>query len=242
MQLPHPLNKLTGYHLQAQDGEVGRLKQIYFDDQYWVVRYFVVRTGAWLTGRDVLIVPAVIAAVDEKRQCFKVELSRAQIQNCPPVNTALPISRHYEQEYFRYYGWEPYWHGESLFEPVPVQPVSEDNIKDPTNPHLRSSKEVEGYSIHALDGEIGHVEDFILEQPDWPIRYLEVDIGKWLPGKKVLVAPPWIHHVDWANKAVKVDLTREAIESAPPYDPSKIISREYQVALYGHYGKTFTQE
>jgi hypothetical protein len=103
-------------------------------------------------------------------------------------------------------------------------------------------REVVGYHIHALDGEIGHVEDLILEEPDWTVRYLEINVGIWLFGKKVLIAPAWIQGVDWTRKVVTVDLTREAIESAPAYDPSEVISRDYQVALYGHYGKTYNRK
>jgi hypothetical protein len=242
MWQPHKLNNLTGYDLLAQDGEIGRLKQIYFDDQYWVVRYFVAHTGAWLTGKDVLIVPSIISAVDEKNHCLQVELNREQIQNCPPIDTALPISRHYEQEYFRYYDLKPYWHGKSLLSSKLTPPFPMADGEKPENPYLRSSEKVMGYHIQALDGEIGHVEDFILEEPDWTVRYLEINIGVWLFGKKVLIAPAWIQSVDWIRKVVTVDLTRESIESAPAYDPSEVISRDYQVALYGHYGKTYNRK
>jgi len=242
MWQPHKLNNLTEYDLLAQDGEIGRLKQIYFDDQYWVVRYFVAHAGARLTGKDVLIVPSVISRVDEKNHCLQVELNREQIQSCPPIDTALPISRHYEQEYFRYYDLKPYWHGKSLLSPKLTPPFPKEDGEKPENPYLRSSEAVVGYHIQALDGEIGHVEDFILEEPDWTVRYLEINIGVWLFGKKVLIAPAWIQSVDWIRKVVTVDLTRESIESAPAYDPSEVISRDYQVALYGHYGKTYNRK
>lgn len=242
MRQPYKLGSLTGYALQARDGEIGKLKQIYFDDQYWMVRYFVVHTGSWLLGQDVLIAPVVVTAVDEENQCLEVNLTREQIKNCPPLNAALPVSRHYEQEYYRYYGWEPYWGDASLIGRVPVMPpvsAAAEEPQEPEHPHLHSSEEVTGYHIHAHDDDIGHVEDFIVEAPDWEIRYLEVDTRNWLPGKHVLVEPAWIRQVDWANQKVTVDLLREAIETAPPYDPDKILSREYQVALYSHYGMTF---
>ena len=243
MQQPHKLSNLTGYRLQAQDGEIGKIKQIYFDDQYWIVRYFVVHTGTWLTGKDILIVPSMISDVDVKNDCLKVELSREKIQHCPPVYTALPISRHYEQEYFHYYGLKPYWNENPPFgrKPVPSVHSSADDTK-PENSYLHHSEEIKSYRIHALDGEIGYVEDIILEEPEWTIRYLEVGIHNPLFGKKVLIAPTWFNSVDWTREAVVVDLAKETIESAPAYDPAKVISQNYQVALYEHYGKTFGHE
>lgn len=238
MQQLRKLSNFTGYHLHASDGEIGKLKQVYIDDQFWVVRYFVVHTGSWLFGQDVLIVPSVIKSVDEENKLLEVELTREQIKNCPPVDTTLPVSRHYEQEYYRHYGLEYYWSGDSLLgtgEPYLPRPDIREEVNDPEHPHLRSSDEVKGYQIHAEDGEIGHVEDFILEEPGWSVPYLEVDTRNWLPGKSVLIAPAWIKQIDWAKKEVMVNLTRAAIQSAPEYDASRVISRDYQETLTRHY-------
>ena len=237
------LKNLTGHRLQAQDGEIGRLKQIYFDDRRWEVRYIVVQTGNWLTGREVLIVPGVIErVVDESRQ-LKVSLTCEQISQSPPVDTELPISLHYEQEYYRYYGWEPYWSVDPLFDPIPpLPPVDGEIPKQPEHPHLRSSQEVTGYRLHARDGEIGHIEDFVLDDQTWRIRYLEIDTGSWLPGKKVLLSPAWVREVDLLHHQILVNLPRELIRTAPEYDPAQLISRDYQLTLYKHYGKVFEED
>lgn len=241
MEYLRKLDDLTGYQLQAHDGEIGKVKHIYFDDERWVVRYFVVRTGSWLFGNEVLITPNVITGVDEENKHLNIDLNLEQIKNCPPLDSELPVSRHYELQYYKYYGWQPYWHGGPITGPGAQMPpinVEQDNT-EPEHPHLRSSKEVSGYRIRATDGEIGHVEDFILEEPEWIVRYLEVDTRNWLPGKNVLVSPTWIQQVEWASKEVLINLKREAIETAPPYDSSKLIDRDYQVALFSHYGMKF---
>jgi len=242
------LGELTGYSLQARDGEIGTLKQVYFDDFYWSVRYFIVHTGGWLLGKQVLIAPRAVTRVGDDTKRLEVELTLEQISNSPPVDTQLSVSRHYQQEYYRYYGWEPYWGDNAMFSPAPyiphIPPVAHGESgepKAPEHPHLRSSEEVTGYHIHARDGEIGHVQDFILEDPGWAVRYLEIDTRNWLPGKKVLVAPDWIRQVDWARREVAVDLTREAIQTAPPYEASTVMSREYQRALYAHYGRKYVE-
>jgi len=238
------LADIIGYSLHARDGEIGKLRQVYFDDERWTVRYFVVHTGSWLLGRDVLVVPAVVSAVDEADHCLQVDLTREQIQNSPSVGTELPVSRHYEQEYYRYYGWEPYWSGDPLLGPMPpvMPPADGEAPRPPAHPHLRSSAEVSGYRIHAQDGEIGRVSDFVLEDPGWAVRYLEVDIGSWLTGKTVLLAPAWIENIDWSGHEVVTTLSCDAIRTAPAYDPSAIISRDYQVALYKHYGRRFVED
>lgn len=238
------LAEITGYRLHARDGEIGRLSQVYFDDEHWTVRYFVVRTGSWLLGQEVLVVPSVVTAVDDENRCLQVDLTREQIKNSPPVGTQLPVSRHYEQAYYRYYGWEPYWSGDPLLGPVPpmMPPPAGEEPAPPSNPHLRSSDEVSGYRIHAQDGEIGHVVDFVLEAPGWAVRYLDVDIGSWLAGRRVLLAPAWIDRIDWAGHEVVAKLACGAIRSAPAYDPSKVISRDYELALYKHYGMTFVED
>jgi len=243
MRTPYRLKDLTGYNITARDGEVGKLEEVFFDDRYWIVRYLVVRTGGWLSGQKALVVPDVISGIDEEAKLLEIDMSREQVENCPPIDTQKPVSRHYEQEYYRYYGWEPYWSADPMLgiEP-PVIPPPENEPQEPENPHLRSSDEVKSYSIRTRDGDIGYVEDFIVEEPGWRIRYLEIGTGNWLLGKHVLLAPAWIERVDWALQEVTVSLGREAIETAPPYDPHKTISRDYQVALYQHYGEQYEGE
>ena len=239
----YKLNNLTGFNLNADDGEIGKLEEILFDDLSWTVRYFIVSTGSWLMQREVLISSDMVTGVNEESKTLEVSLTREQVKNSPPVNTKLPVSRHYEQEYYEHYGKEPYWSGNTMFNPsiYVTQPI-EEKLKKPGNPHLRSSNVVKAYSICASDGDIGQAEDFILKKKGWKISYLELNTGKWLPGKHVLVAPTWIRHIDWAKQVVTVDLNCEAIETAPFYDPSKAISQEYQTTLFKHYGLSYEEE
>ena len=241
----YKLGRLSGYPLHATDGEIGKLKEIYFDDQYWIIRYFVVHTGNWLLGKDVLITPTAVKTVDAENQYFEVDLSRYQIENCPPLDSALPVSRHYEIEYYRHYGWIPYWSGDPILGTTPpVMPpvIAGADLQIPEHPHLRSSATVTGYHISATHANIGHVADFIIAAPGWAIRYLEIDTHNWLPGKHVLVEPAWIQQINWLQQTVSVNLTREKIKTAPAYDPDKTISKEYELALYKHYGESIDQD
>ncbi len=105
------------------------------------------------------------------------------------------------------------------------------------DPHLRSTKEVAGYRIGAADGEVGHVEDFVVDDEEWAIRYLGVDTRNWLPGKKVLVSPRWVSEVSWTRREVYTDLESSEIKSAPEWDPDAPIDYEYEIRLHEHYGR-----
>jgi len=241
------MRELKSFTLRATDGDIGSLEELYFDDKSWAVRYLVVNTGSWLLGRRVLLAPMAVAGVEEAHRVVRIKLTRDQIETGPPVDIVKPISRAYEEEYYRHFQWAPYWQPglmpgtNPLVYPttppliVDKPPLDEEQL---AHPHLRRSAEVAGYSIQASDGMIGHVEDVIVDDEGWVVRYFEVDTRNWLPGKKVLVAPAWIDYISWADQSVVMTLTQEAIQSAPPYDPSKVITPEYEVELLKHYGNT----
>ncbi len=238
MQTPQRLYDLKDYHIQARDGEIGKLEEVYFDDQTWTVRYLVVHTGNWLLGREVLLVPQHVLSINEDEKTLVVDLTRTQVEHSPPVETAKPVSRYYEEEYHRYYGWSPYWLEDPLLgsQMVPViEPTVSDETKEPPDIHLGSSQAITGYHIHAKDGEFGHLEDLIITDQAWKVGYLEVDTRNWWPGKKVLVMPSWIESVDWADRSILVNLTCEAIQGAPEYDPSETISKDYELRLFEYY-------
>jgi uncharacterized protein YrrD len=237
---------LIGFTIVATDGEIGAVKDFYFDDGKWTIRYMVVDTGSWLTGRRVLISPISLGAVDWQAEKLHVNLSKAQVQNSPDINTLDPISRRHEITLTGYYGYPYYWDGSDVWggaalpidlpiEGVPERETEPPNMDSEEEFHLHSTQDVIGYAIEATDGDIGHVDDFVLDDASWQIRYIAVDTRNWLPGKKVLVAPGWIHQVSWRDAKVYVNLSRVAIENSPEYDSSKPIGREYETMLYQHY-------
>ena len=221
--------EMFGYHVYASDGEIGQVCNFFFDDRLWVVRYLVVETGSWLKSRRVLVSTTALGQPDWSRWVFPVGLSREQIQNSPDIDADMPVSRQQELAMSFYYGWPSYWSLSGVPATAPVETAG-----DPT---LRSMREVRGYRIQAGDGEIGHVEDFILDDQSWALRYIVVETRNWLPGKKVLVNPDWIGQVSWSAGEVAVNLQREAIASAPEYGPSPWVDRLYEIQLYRHYGR-----
>jgi hypothetical protein len=234
------VKELTNYILQAEDGEIGRCKDFLFDDRAWVVRYMVADTCKWLPGRKVLVSPASLGKPDWASKRFSVRLTKEQIKNSPGLDTDAPVSRQYEVDYHTFWGLPYYWSDPSIPESISEsEPCFADkNIvnSDSVDDYLRSAAEVTGYSIQATDGEIGHVEDIILDDEDWMIRYLIVDTRNWLPGKKLLVSPAWMGSVDWAQSKASVHMTKEQLEKCPEYDFSVPISREYEEKINNFYG------
>lgn len=244
MNLLQTARELERYSLLAVDGEIGSVEEFYFDDTTWAIRYLVVNTGGWLTGKHVLISPVAIGEVDEDEATINIELTRNQIENSPPISADRPVSRQYELAYYQYYNWTPYWELGPIsgfpMEGMPMTPPpaqGEISMPGAEETHLRSTAEVKGYAIAARDGEIGHAEDFIVDTQYWVIRYLEIDTRNWWPGKHVLINPGWIEEISWAERAVSVGLTRGAIKGAPGFDPYKAISRDYETRLFKHYGR-----
>jgi sporulation protein YlmC with PRC-barrel domain len=225
------------------DGQVGTIQELHFDDQTWTVRHLVVRTGGWLMGREVLIAPVAIGEIDDAS--MRINLQKEQIEHAPSIESTKLISRQYEEAYYMHFLWPLYWQpdttlwGSPLFYPdASTMSLDEPLLSDPSEQlHLSSSEAVTGYGIRAQDGEIGHLEDLVIDDEDWIIRYLEVDTRKWLPGKKVLVQTGRIQQIDWHSRSVTMSLTRDALESAPAYDPSKLITPDYELQLFKHYGK-----
>ena len=240
------LKSLINYVLKAEDGEIGRCTDFLFDDEKWVTRYIVADTGKWLPGRKVLISPISLGEPDWSSRRFPVKMTRDEVESSPPLDADAPVSRKYEKMLFDHYGWSYYWMGADLWGGLPYPPPVAVPPPERAKPmrkeelekiHLRSLNEVKGYDIEALDGEIGHAEDFIVDDTSWVFRYMVVDTRKWLPGRKVLVSPEWIDTIIWAENHVKVDLTVNEVKESPKYDPSRPVNREYEVVLYDYYGR-----
>lgn len=235
---------LNGKAIVATDGEIGRVSDFYFDDKSWTIRYLIARTGSWFHGKDVLLSPFAVGKANLSKEKLNVSLTKKQVEDSPSIDTDKPVSRQHEAKFHDYYGYPYYWSGPYLWgEMYYPQLADADRMvvkerraeqEETGDLHLRSAAAVTGHYIEATDGDIGHVADFIIDDESWEIRYMVVDTTNWLPGKKVLIAPRWIHQVSWDNSKVYVNLSREAIENAPEYRPAAF-DREYEGKLYDHY-------
>ncbi|MEO8167899.1 MAG: PRC-barrel domain-containing protein [bacterium] len=242
----HKAKTLKGYKLHSLDGEIGKVKEFYFDDRHWAIRYLVVDTGNWLADRQVLISPHALTGLNKEEQHeqhIAVALTKKQIEDSPSLNSDKPVSRQFEQEYYGYYGWPMYWGGAYMWGAYPYIVRDHKQWKESTksekawDSHLRSSYAVTGYDIQASDGGIGHIDDFIIDDETWAIRYLIIDTLNLWPGKKVLLSPRWIDRVSWSESKVFVNLSRETIKQSPEYTDESMLNRNYETGLHRHYNR-----
>jgi hypothetical protein len=249
------------YAIGATDGVIGHVKDLYFDDTKWVVRYLVVDTNAWLPGRQVLISPFAVGEPNWADKILPVPLTRDQVKDSPDIDTDKPVSRQYEVQYLGYYGYPNYWDGTGLWgnayypemtmpgyagfglTPRAGQPEAEKIHADAEaarhqndDPHLRSCKALVGYHIEATDGDIGHVSGMLVDEQTWAIRYFIVDTSNWWFGHQVLIAPQWIDDMSWVESTVSLNLSRQTIQDAPAYDPAAPLSHEQEAGIHEHYG------
>ncbi|HEY5777819.1 MAG TPA: PRC-barrel domain-containing protein [Terrimicrobiaceae bacterium] len=239
---------IKNFRLAAEDGDIGKVKEFYFDDRSWIVRYVVVDTGGWLPGRKVLLLPRSLGTISEESRHIAVHLTKEQIEHSPSIETDKPVSRQFEEKWYRYYKHPAYWVGAEAVSfgtgPAAVamqeQDVEEarkvESVQERGDPHLRSTSEIIGYSIHASDGKIGHVDDFIVDDEAWRMRYIVI-LRSWWPGKKVILSSEWIERMSFEAKEVFVALSRETIENAPEWNHAEPISREFEQRLFDYYGR-----
>jgi hypothetical protein len=224
------IKQLYGDKLGASDGEIGHVKDFYFDDQNWAVRYMVADTGSWLPKRQVLISPYSILHIDRAEKILRVNLTREQIENCPPIESHKTVSRQYEEVYYQYYGWPFYWEGSGLWgmsgfpilelpaEPLPSEPT---NVIGPhperVDAHLRSAQAVTGYHLQANDGMLGHVCDFLMDTQSWAIRELVIKTGHRFSGREVVIPTNEVDRISYEESTVFVNLTRDSVEHSPEH-------------------------
>jgi sporulation protein YlmC with PRC-barrel domain len=224
------LKQMYGDKLGASDGDIGQVKDFYFDDQNWGIRYLVADTGVWLPGRQVLISPHSLGRLDQAGKTLRVNLTRKQIENSPSIESHKPVSRQYEEEYYRYYGWPFYWQGDGLWGmsgfpilELPAKPLLSERVPvigpqpERADAHLRSAQAVNGYHIKASDGTIGHVCDFMMDDQSWAIRQLVIKTGHRFSGKEVQIPTRMVNGISYPDSAVFVNLTKEAVEQSPTH-------------------------
>jgi len=214
------LKDLENYEITATDGSIGHVKDFYFDDKTWVVRYLVVDTGSWLPGRLVLLSPHAFGHWDTEEKILHVKLTRKQIELSPPIESHRPVSRQYETDYYRYYGWPAYWDGGALWGlggyPVVLPPSQGEVAALQTHhhrddKHLRSTAAVTGYALEAADGMIGHVSGWMVNVKSWAIGDLVVETGHWYAGKEILVSPHAVERISYEDSKVFVSLSQADI-------------------------------
>jgi hypothetical protein len=242
---------LKGYAIEASDGRIGTVSDFLFDDQTWKMRWLVADVGTWWTGHKVLIHPSAVDGVDHERRALGLSLTKERIKGSPDAREDEPVSRQIEYNLHSYYGWAPLWAENSYFGagamsvPLMSPPLFGGFVEreaagvgagaDEGDPHLRSITAVTGCHLHASDGSIGHLENFMVDDATWIIEYLIVDTKNWWLGKHVLISPHAVKDISYLDHEIRLRVTRDQVKGSPPWDPMSKIELAYQRRLHGHY-------
>ena len=235
---------LIGFTIGATDGEMGKVKNFYFDDETWEIRYLIVETGGWLSGRKVLISPVALKTPFWDAESFPVNLSKEQVKNSPDVNTDKPVSRQQEHDLHSHYSW-PYNDKPNIADTaagmigeLPALTIPSEEKRDEgspgtitnNDPHLRSFKEVVGYKIFSFGDKVGRVDDFLVDK-NWNIPYMVIETGKWHPGKRILTSTKNIEKIEWKDSSVFINEKLESLRNANEYDYTQLTVRGFEQSL-----------
>ncbi|MFP4281454.1 MAG: hypothetical protein ACLFR7_10735 [Opitutales bacterium] len=243
----YPASYLRKRSLHAQDGEIGRCTDFLFDEESWIVRYFVVDTRKWLPGRKVVVATSSVGngSLLDEDGLIRTRLRREQIKDSPPIAEHAPVSMEVEAELSAYYGWPVYWDaGNPWGNAVTAPPFGpERNLdegaqenggapdtsqqpKDTGQSRLRSAHRLQGYHLEARDGPLGHIEDFVFAPDSWLVELAVLNTRNWLPGRDLAFAPGWITEIDAIANRATVDRDRAVLERCPRIDLDEPLSAE----------------
>jgi hypothetical protein len=222
----HLAGKIRGAPVIATDGEIGSVEDFFFEEDRWTVRYLFVDTGRWLSGKRVVISPMSVAGA-WSRAGVQVSLTRDQVWHSPQIEDHA-LTRASEADVLKYYGYPIYWGAAGVWGAFenPAALVAQPTAppRQPDGPvidldahHLRSTRRSTGYHLHASDGEIGHVDDFLIGEESWRIRYLLVDTSNWIGGRSVVVLTEAVTRIDRDRGTLHVAATRDEVRSSQPF-------------------------
>jgi len=246
-----PLRHILGQNVVDNMGvSVGQVRDVYFDEDNWVVRYILVDLQEE-PNRKALLYPANFQLLENEGGGYSVNMAIDRIRSSPQIDVNRPVLRQHEVELLSYYGWPLYWDAAdvsnieaNLLAATPlvdmaadVQEQRAEELEPDEKTYLRSANEIFGYVVQARDGEVGEIYDFLVEQQQWKIQYLVVDTNTWLPGGKVVLSPSWVEEFRWAESRVVVDLKRETIEKSPPYQEDMLFDEDFETRLAQHYDR-----
>jgi sporulation protein YlmC with PRC-barrel domain len=238
------LKEIVGYSMQAKDGTKGNVKDFFFDDKEWNVKYVEIDLGIVFSGRKVLIPRVFLSSPDRLSRGFMVELSKSDIENCPLPDEHPLVSQEYEKVLKKYLSQIAIHRdlpcvGSGAIMNTPKIRIDESDLES----CLRSFNAIIGYHIKAIDGDLGHVCDIIIDDKDWQIVYAVVDTSNWLPwSKQVIISIRWMEEISYVDKQITVNLHVEDIKSAPEFIPSEPINEVFEKHLYDYYGQLSTEE
>ena len=240
------VKEILGYEILSLDGRTGRVADFIFDLETWQVRYLIADLGNLLEPRKVLISAETCSRPKWESQTLPVAMTRDQIRFSPEISRPegrgfqknhLPNNRLTEVSFFRI-GEVPHL----ITIPMPTEANARFTESRRVRmvldqPELRTVGRVIGYEIRACSEEAGVIDDFIIDDERWMIRYLIGAIRKIFPGRRVMFAPVWVSSIDAETETVRLGLKPETLFDGPEYDPTDPVNRQIEEVIYDFHGR-----
>ncbi|WP_188456560.1 PRC-barrel domain-containing protein [Virgibacillus oceani] len=229
-------SELKDYRIDATDGEMGKIQDLYFDDHSWAIRYAIIDTRKWLPGRNVYLSPTSFVKLNEMEKLVEVSYDKGTIRNSPSIPDNQPLTRDTESTLTGYYGWSRYWFGTMLWgaQDRPFAPFADHASErseftnelqsyENTEYDLRSEADAIGMKVHASDGKLGVIDDMIVDDEYWKIRYLVLKSAEVPVETYYLLEADSIQSADWLEKDIYVDYTVDSLKQRKRFEGKKDI-------------------
>lgn len=199
---------IYGTPLEAIDGTVGTLYDILFDDQSWRLRHLVITTDRWFFGEQVLLDLAALDRADWSEPRVWLRLTKQQVRESPTIPSDRSLTQRPTIEL-----------AQTLVAEAYSTNIVDAEADAGSEPHLCSTKMLTGMHIQCADShQLGHIEDFLVDDQTWSVRDMVIDTRNWLPGKRVLIEPALVKSINWEDREVQLSLPRDQIEHRHPYE------------------------
>lgn len=236
---------LSGIRVNAHDGMIGNIDNLYICIGTWEVCYAVVDAAAMKERRYILLAPA--AFMNPGRATLPVNLSISRIAASPAVDVNTPVTGRRIEEIFKYYEWPQYWvqqPSDGIVTPPPlsIKRNSEKadrmlNGESGFGVNVRSYKWIIGQPLKGSDTVIGTIDDMIVNTVTWYIQYLVVTLRKDFPGKKVMMATDWMNGTTCGRSEIACLLSMLEVRNAPEFNPEEPINRTDSKIHFDFYGR-----
>lgn len=228
---------LIGFSLSTKDGEIGKVKDLYFDDHTWTIRYLVVETANWLFGRKVLIAPLAILKTLKDSRTLVVDMTKEQVKHSPDIDTDKPVSRQSEADLYKHYSW-PYGSAGMGYPTIAMLKDAGErtNDRDVTeqhfDKHLRSYKHITDYKIYNKEGVVGECEDFFLNTNNWSLPYLILQTAESKLKKKSFIPTNKVISIQLDTKIILIDVSIKLLKKSLKIDPGEFLTEEQKQKLF----------
>lgn len=255
------LKQLTDFELYSVDGKAGRINDTLFDRKDWSLKYIVDKSSK-LLSREIAVSYEAIAEINWQARKVYLRYSQEQIRQSPSVKAKKSLNdppkafRRQPVQVF-HYDWvmnrEETYNNEFTGTQEEAGSAVISDSGDYTNhsgtggaryvvqdeeygtPVLQSTDKAIGLKISTKTGDLGVVEDFIVDDSNWLIQFMIIATQKNLRGKRILVAPEAISWINWKQKHITVDLDKEKLAGCPNFNLLFPLVNDSKKMLYEQY-------